>query len=289
MTSMAGTVTPEWLSLREPADHAARARDLVHAVTSTAPGNGLVIHDLGSGTGSMSRWLAPQLPGRQLWVLHDQDEELLARARSAATPDDAEGTAIRIETRARDVTQLRAADLAGADLVTASALLDLLTAGEVDQIAQTCVDAGCGVLFTLTVTGEVSLSPQHQLDEAIKSAFNEHQRRTNHGRKLLGPDALAHTAATFTRLGSRVVIRPSPWRLGPADVSLVVEWLTGWVGAACEQQPALTTLAQTYLRDRLIEAAAGQLQVVVGHADLFAATGAVEPPERGGRVATRGE
>ena len=39
-----------------------------------------MIHDLGSGTGSMSRWLAPRLPGPQHWVLHDRDADLLARA-----------------------------------------------------------------------------------------------------------------------------------------------------------------------------------------------------------------
>jgi trans-aconitate methyltransferase len=270
MTSMTGTVTPEWLSLREPADHAARSRDLVHDAKVNAEDNDLVIHDLGSGTGSMSRWLAPQLAGRQLWVLHDQDEVLLARARSATRPGDVNGRAIGIETRTADVTRLRADDLVGADLVTTSALLDLLTAGEVDRIAHACIDAGCDVLFTLTVTGEVSLSPRHELDETIRSAFNAHQRRTKHGRKLLGPDAVEHAAATLERLGARVEIRPSPWQLGPDDVSLVVEWLTGWVAAACEQQPELTPLAQPYLRDRLAEAAAEQLHVIVGHADVFA-------------------
>ena len=38
------------------------------------------IHDLGCGTGSMGRWLAPRLPGPQHWVLHDRDADLLARA-----------------------------------------------------------------------------------------------------------------------------------------------------------------------------------------------------------------
>ena len=38
------------------------------------------VHDLGSGTGSMARWLAPRLPGPQHWVLHDRDAGLLARA-----------------------------------------------------------------------------------------------------------------------------------------------------------------------------------------------------------------
>jgi len=290
MIGAAGTVTAEWLSLREPADHAARSRDLVQEVRSPSD-CGLVVHDLGSGTGSMTRWLAPQLPGPQLWVLHDQDGELLARAAAGVPLDASDGSVVRIVTRAGDVTALHADDVAGADLVTASALLDLFTAREVEGIAQACVDGGCEVLFTLTVTGDVSLSPRHELDDAIRSAFNAHQRRTHRGRRLLGPDAVAHTAEAFTRRGARVVVRPSSWQLGPEDVGLVVEWLTGWVGAACEQRPRLASQARTYLRDRLADAAAGRLHVVVAHSDLFAAAPhpAVEPPVRSGRVATREE
>lgn len=287
MSSMAGTVTPEWLSLREAADHAARSRDLVGQLSARDSTGHLVVHDLGCGTGSMMRWLAPQVPGPQLWVLHDQDDVLLARVDSAAAPAAFDGRVVQIETRAGDVTRLTADDLAGVDLVTTSALLDLLTAREVDAIARACVAADCEVLFTLTVTGEVSLSPRHQLDEAIRMAFNAHQRRTHHGRRLLGPDAIAHAAETFTRLGARVVIQPSSWQLGPQDVSLVVEWLTGWVGAACEQRPEFTSLARGYLRDRLADAAAGRLRVSIGHADLFAAAtrAGVEPLELDGRVA----
>jgi hypothetical protein len=291
MTSTTGTVTPGWLSLREPADHAARSRDLVQEVRVRCSNGGLVVHDLGCGTGSMTRWLAPQLPGPQRWVLHDQDDELLAHAVSGTSPVAADGSVVRIVTRSGDVTGLRADDVAGADLVTASALLDLLSTREVEGIAQACVDGGCEVLFTLTVTGEVSLSPRHQLDEAIRSAFNAHQRRTHQGRRLLGPDAVALTAEAFRRLGACVVIRPSSWRLGPEDVGLVVEWLTGWVGAACEQRPEFTSLTRAYLRDRLAEAAAGRLRVDVAHADLFAAPSraAVEPPGLSGRCTTRGE
>lgn len=55
---------PEWLELREGADAAARAHDLLDPLRirlANLPGRsgGLVIHDLGCGTGSMGRWLAP--------------------------------------------------------------------------------------------------------------------------------------------------------------------------------------------------------------------------------------
>ena len=77
--------TPQWLALREPADAAARAPDLVELVRRQLPSDGtLVVHDLGCGSGSMGRWLAPQLAGPQHWVLYDRDAQLLDRA--AADP-----------------------------------------------------------------------------------------------------------------------------------------------------------------------------------------------------------
>src|SRR5579859_663692 len=67
-------VSRGWLALREPADAAARAAELVEYLPRRTH---WVIHDLGGGTGSMSRWLAPRLPGRQHWVVHDRDTDLL--------------------------------------------------------------------------------------------------------------------------------------------------------------------------------------------------------------------
>ena len=64
MTVQAVRVSPAWLRLREPADAAARASDLVEPIRMRLPERGrAVIHDLGSGTGSMGRWLAPRLAG----------------------------------------------------------------------------------------------------------------------------------------------------------------------------------------------------------------------------------
>ena len=74
-------VSSEWLDLREAADAAARARDLVAHVRRRLPATGRwVIHDLACGTGAMGRWLAPLLPGPQHWVVHDRDADLLAVA-----------------------------------------------------------------------------------------------------------------------------------------------------------------------------------------------------------------
>jgi hypothetical protein len=62
--------------------------------------------------------------------------------------------------------------------------------------------------------------------------------------RLLGPDAVEAAVEGFRRLGAEVVVRPSPWRLGPTESNLAVGWLTGWVDAACEQEPALVDRGQ---------------------------------------------
>ncbi|MFI5924774.1 class I SAM-dependent methyltransferase [Micromonospora sp. NPDC051543] len=262
----------DWLRLREPADAAARADDLVDAVRPRLAGHDpIVIHDLGSGTGSMSRWLAARLSGPQRWVLHDRDADLLARAAdSMVGVTAADGAPVTVHTRCDDLTRLSAADLSDGALVTASALLDMLTAEEVERVVTACVEAGRPALFAVSVTGRVRLTPEDPLDDAVEEAFNAHQRRTVDGRRLLGPDAAAVTAAAFARRGVPVRERPSPWRLGPQQADLAAEWFRGWLGAACEQRPDLAGPAEAYARRRLAEAAAGRLGVVVEHQDLLA-------------------
>ena len=70
-----------WLTLREPVDHRSRAETLVTEVEREWRLRGWrTVLDLGSGTGSNLRYLAPRLSGRQVWTLFDQDAELLASA-----------------------------------------------------------------------------------------------------------------------------------------------------------------------------------------------------------------
>jgi hypothetical protein len=257
--------TPDWLGLREPADHAARAGDLADRLADRLgawPGaRDVVVRDLGCGTGSMGRWLAPRLARPQRWLLQDRDADLAHRA-AAATPVPA--TAV-----VEDLADLDT--LAGTDVLVCSALLDLLTAPDVDRLARLCAETGCAALLTLSVTGAVVLDPVDPLDDDVAAAFDAHQRRDG----LLGPDAPDVAAAAFARHGYAVHRRPSPWRLGPADAALIEEWLRGRVDAACAQEPGLAGPAERYLARRLQALSAGNLQAEVGHADLLALPGTV--------------
>lgn len=252
----------EWLALREDADANARAEDLLEPLRELPqPRTRFVIHDLGCGTGSMARWLARRWDGPQHWVLHDRDPMLLQLASGSLSGKD-----VTAEVREGDLAALRGRDFLGSDLVTASALLDLLTADEVTGLAEACVEAGCPALLTLTVAGKVEFTPPDPLDAMFAAAFDAHQRRIRRGHRLLGPDAAGKAVEAFKSLGAEVLTRPSPWRLGPDQDRLVRQWLREWVNAACEQQPDLAVRAPAYLRRRLN----GELRVVVHHTDLLA-------------------
>ncbi|MFI0452006.1 glycosyltransferase [Actinomadura sp. 6N118] len=256
--------SPEWLALREPADAAARApQPLDELPVNESP---WVIRDLGCGTGSMGRWLAGRLPGPQHWILHDLDPELLRHAGRTMPDKAADGSAVTVETQQGDLSDLRAADLAGTSLVTASALLDVLTPAGMTALVEAIVTARCPALLTLSVIGMVELSPADPLDRVIEAAFNDHQRRSG----LLGPAAAAAATEAFELRGAKVRSYPSPWLLEqPDQAALTAEWLRGWVGAACEQRPDLKPQAGYYLRRRLDACAQGELRVAVHHTDLL--------------------
>ncbi len=191
MTAQGIRVSRGWLALREPADAAARASDLVEHLGRQLPATGRwLIHDLGCGTGAMGRWLAPLLPGPQHWIVHDKDADLLEIAAVDLGPA-ADGAAVTVEAKCSDITRLRAGDLDGATLITAWALLDLLTEDELAGLVAVCASTRCPILITLSVIGRVSLTPADPLDRRVAAAFDAHQRRVTERGRLLGPDAVA--------------------------------------------------------------------------------------------------
>jgi trans-aconitate methyltransferase len=271
-----------WLELREAADAEARAVDLAEQVSRQLAGSApLVVHDLGCGTGSMARWLSPRLPGPQQWVLHDRDPDLLDLATETLLAG-----GIAAKPVLGDLTAITAADLAGGSLVTASALLDLLTAEDMDGLARACTTAGVPALLTLTVVGRIDLVPWEPLDNVLCDAFNDHLRggaahQQTHlaegARRPLGPGSADAAAEAFRRHGATVLVRETPWRLGAAHADLIAEWLNGFVPAAAKQLPGggsdLNNCVDSYLARRLGQAAAGELRVTVEHVDLLAVPG----------------
>ena len=264
-------VSSEWLDLREPADAAARARELVEHARRHLPATGApVIHDLGCGSGSMGRWLAPLLPGPQHWVLHDRDADLLeVAAADPARPGRRRGrrrrrdAAVRHHPPAPGRSRRREPDhrlgaARPADRRRAGRAGRRLRRGRMpgaaDAVGRRSRRAGTGGSAGRARGGRIRRPPAPHDDAAAACSARMPSRPR--------PSA-------FRRLGAEVLVRPSPWRLGAAEADLAAEWFSGWVGAACEQQAELAAEVDAYARRRLAQAAAGQLAVTVDHADLL--------------------
>lgn len=144
-----------WLRLREAADAHARSttptRRIAGVLAARAP---LHILDLGTGAGSNVRYLALRLPRPQRWLAIDRSGVLLAdlRARTA-------GLDIEIETRKMDLASLDPAIFEGRDLVTASALLDLVSESWLRLLARHCRTAGLAALFAIMYNGHCRAAP----------------------------------------------------------------------------------------------------------------------------------
>lgn len=284
----------QWLTLREPADHLARDAQLTHAADRwlaqrTNPPRPLetrrTIVDLGCGSGSNLRYLAPRLHGAQHWRLIDHDAELLASARLRCehlTSLDAQP--IHLESVNQSLADAWENALQGAELVTASALFDLLTPADVDALAQACHGNDCAVLFALSVDGRIrfhdnSGAPLLSDDDRFAfSALEAHQRRDKGGGPALGTQAPRYLRESFHRLGYHIREAATPWRLGPESLALTEALLAGWRSALHEQLPGQIARIDRWHGERLDGLMSGQLTLSVGHRDLLAtpptATGA---------------
>src|SRR5206468_12796101 len=173
-----------WLALREAADSAARSVALTDRMAreleARAP---LRIVDLGAGAGANVRYLAPRLPGPQRWLLVDRDPELLEEARRRAPP-----TCV-VETQDLNLGPTESLDVCtGRHLVTASALLDLVSEHWIQQLAVRCRDAGATALLALTYDGGSECWPIEPEDDTIRLLLNQHQTRRDTGFGLtVGP------------------------------------------------------------------------------------------------------
>jgi hypothetical protein len=219
--------TSDWLALREPADHRARAPGLAARVGAAfGEHEEIAVIDLGAGTGANLRYLAPRLGRRQHWTLVDDTPALLA-AVGAASHDWARALSLTIPSRSaalhwqgdgldcdavvcrHDLTELDTLDLPEGALVTASALLDLVSAPWLQRLAARAAGAHATCLFALSYDGRIALTPADPLDAEIASLVNRHQRG-------LVPER--HCSQTRSRQGhhlARTAPQPQPDGLLP--------------------------------------------------------------------------
>lgn len=245
----------EWLDLRARADSAARDAAMlteVRADLTRQPDP--VIVDLGSGTGSTIRAMG-DVAAR--WRLVDHDPALLAEAARRSGP--------AIETVELDLTRTADIPLAGAALVTASALFDLVSAAWIDALADRLAAVGIGLYAALNYDGLLEWKSADPDDTAIRNAFNAHQRGEKGFGPALGPCAALHLAKAMRARGYSVTVAESPWNLGPPDAELQ-RALLGGIADAARQVGAAS--ADTWLARRLEAVPTGRC--TVGHLDVLA-------------------
>jgi hypothetical protein len=256
----------EWLALREPHDLRARSASVLEAVRAEMAGRPAVtVVDLACGTGSTLRALRPHLPLRQSWRLVDNDLSLLARTPTGNPPD------LQVTTVPTDLNRDLEAALDGpVDLVTTSALLDLVSDPWLERLAVETAARRLPVYAALSYDGRAELTPNDPLDERIVAAVNRHQRGDKGFGPALGPEAAARAIECFERVGYAVARGPADWQFEPAHRDIQDEILSGWAAAAREIDTVpLPDLAQ-WLARRREHVAAGRSRIRVGHVDVFA-------------------
>ncbi len=255
----------EWLQLREPADHRARHEPFATLLRAEGRAKGWsAVLDLGGGTGSNLRYLAPRLGWVSSWCVLDHDPELLARVdTSGRTP---------VRTLLGDLGREGLEAVEDADLVTGSALLDLVSREWIELLAEECAAHGCAVLFSLTYDGHVAIhGGEHDPDDDfVVRAVNRHQTREKGLGQALGPAAHQAAVQAFRAVGFDCQSAPSPWILsGRGDAELARALMEGWVEAAEEVHPGEGPRLRAWLKRR-VQAFSRNLEITVGHTDLVA-------------------
>jgi SAM-dependent methyltransferase len=266
----------DWLRQREPFDTTARAEAAEQLQLSTwlaelkpmaAPWQ---VVDLGCGTGANLRALAPLLGGPQQWRVVDHDGVLLDR-----WPPSLHGPGFdaRIERRQLDLARhLETLPFEGTTLVTASALLDLVSAEWLQRLVKLCHGVGASVLFALSVDGRAVWDPLDPDDALTSTLFNAHQRRDKGFGPALGPMAAATAIESFRAAGYAVQSAPSDWwidgRVDAAALGLQRALIDGMAHAAIEQDLQAATVLRAWQTRR--HAAAARSTLRIGHLDVIA-------------------
>lgn len=281
---------PDWLDLREAFDAEARNTDLAETLMQHLDEKARPrFLDLGSGTGSMTRWLGHFLERPHSWVLADADAELMSRAfdtmmdaaehmgwkatwpqKKALLVHSPHG-AWRIEGILANVSDgLDRLPLEGVDAVTCSALCDLVSERWLERLAALLAGRKLPFYATLNVSGRERFSPPLTGDALVARGFRRDQKRDKGFSGLaLGPEAPAAIARIFTAKGYQVMRAPSPWIIPRQARDMAHELAMGHAEAALRHERRGEAQIRAWAEMRGEQADAGQLSVRVEHQDLL--------------------
>lgn len=276
----------DWLALREPADHRSRSAELLATLAKRVEGRDVLrITDLGCGTGSNLRATAPALGPRQDWTLVDYDPALLKRAEQVLSEwaDEArpagerlvlvkDGKTIEVAFRIADLNVELEQVISGAiDIVTASALFDLISEAWMRRFVKALKTTPAIFYTVLTYNGEDDFIPAHPFDWGMINAFKIHQKRDKGFGPAEGPMAAATLARLLREEGYGVETADTPWVLKPSDIALKTELLKGLHGAVMETGLIADNGANDWLFWRTAMGDQKGSRMKTGHTDILAA------------------
>jgi SAM-dependent methyltransferase len=286
--------TSEWLALREPVDHRSRNPKLLSLVTDhlkhiefSRPG-AIHIVDLGCGSGSNLRALAPAFNAVQEWTLVDSDPTLLLAAHTALMKWGDDSTLVQNDRHesAQQLTSTKliisknnkkilvnfeCADLskevhlpimAKADLVTAAAFFDLTSASWLQKF---CANLSKPLYASLSYNGVESWEPSGPSDQAVLDAFHFHQRTDKGFGAAAGPTAASLLVSYLKDRHFHVDVADSPWVMNELDRSLIDQLALGTAAAVNE-----TGILPIETIEQWVQSKKTAIRCVVGHTDVFA-------------------
>jgi SAM-dependent methyltransferase len=266
----------DWLTLREPFDQAARSAALARRLSERLPQRPRIV-DLGAGTGSMFRFLAPIIGRRQDWLLIDADAALLdeafgrvsAWARRRGYPATSAGEELLVSTPAGLWRiEVRTADMAHADdsggsllhgwtcdAVVCSALLDLVSASWLERLFDRVRVA---FFATLSVDGRDTWLPRDASDARVRAGFRRDQFRDKGFGYALGPTAPAFALRALAERGYVTASAPSDWHVSRTALRMQRALIDGRGAGDLRWQEM-----------RLRQALRGRLAITIGHRDIL--------------------
>jgi hypothetical protein len=167
---------------------------------------------------------------------------------------------------ARDLGRLAFGE---APLVTASALLDLVSAPWLQALIDQARAAQAAMLWGLTVDDRTAWAPADPDDALVQGLFTQHQGRDKGFGPALGPRAAEHALQQLALAGFDTQHTQTDWGIdGAVAPQMLRAMLEGLAAAAIEQAPTAQDAVRAWQARR--SAALGATRLRVGHVDILA-------------------